>query len=62
MAVRESRRPGEDLFDFLDRTTHPHAFMHAASGTRDCCRRNDIDSVTSTRAHLVSDLSRKGHL
>lgn len=62
MAVRESRRPGEGLFDWLDRTTDPSAFMHAASGRRDCCNRNDIGSLASTRAHLINDFSGKGHL
>ncbi|MGI5223004.1 hypothetical protein [Nocardia sp. CA-290969] len=55
MSSRESRHRNEGLFDWLDRTTHPDAFMHTASGDRDCCRRNRVDSVTETRAHLVSD-------
>lgn len=32
MAVRESRRPGEGLFDFLDRTTRPASAMRVING------------------------------
>lgn len=43
MAVRESRRPGEGLFDFLDRTTHADSRMRAIEvGNCDCPQRNGI--------------------
>lgn len=61
MAVRESRRPGEDIFDHLDRTTHPDAFMHTASGDRDCCRRNHVGPVAEKRAHPDFSLYGKGY-
>jgi len=39
MAVRESRRPGESLFDWLDRTTRPDSRMRVITGGGRCdCR------------------------
>lgn len=38
MAARESRRPGELIFDHLDRTTHPDSRMRViVSGDRCDC-------------------------
>lgn len=61
MAAR-SRRPGESIFDHLDRTTDPRALMHLRDGPRPCCRLNGIDKQASDRAHTFPDSARKEQL
>ena len=58
MAVREPRRPGEGVFDWLDRTTVPGTRMHVISGACDCLHHFEPSPWShSTTPHIREEQS-----